>query len=86
MDQGVDLQTIYDPYKNLMANTLEINPETITLGDPTLRSAITPQGETSLYDFARQLRKDNRWQYTNQARGEVSSAVQKVLQDFGFMG
>lgn len=86
LDNGVDLETIYSPYKNLMANTLEINPQTITLSDPVLRSAITGQGETSLYDFARNLRKDNRWQYTNQARDEVSQGVQKVLQDFGFQG
>jgi hypothetical protein len=86
IDQGVDLSTIYSPYKNLMASTLEINPETITMNDPTLRSAITAEKEIPLYDFERALRKDNRWQYTNQARGEVSSAAQRILQDFGFMG
>lgn len=86
IDQGVDLSTIYSPYKNIMASTLEINPETISMDDPTLRSAITAQNEIPLYDFERALRKDNRWQYTNQARSEISSAAQKVLQDFGFMG
>lgn len=86
LDNGVDLSTIYEPYKNLMASTLEISPETIGLDDPTLRTAITPQSEMSLYDFQKALRKDNRWQYTKQARDEVSTGVQKVLQDFGFMG
>lgn len=86
IDQGVDLDTIYSPYKNLMANTLEINPETITLNDPTLRSAITAQNEIPLYDFERQLRQDNRWQYTNQAKNEVANAAQQILKDFGFMG
>ena len=86
IDQGIDLSTIYAPYKNLMASTLEINPQTIDMNDPTLRSAITAQAEVPLYDFERQLRKDTRWQYTNQARQEVSNAAQKILQDFGFMG
>lgn len=86
IDQGVDLSAIYAPYKNLMASTLEINPQTIDLNDPTLRSAITAQNEIPLYDFERQLRKDDRWQYTDSARSEVSSAAQKILQDFGFMG
>lgn len=86
IDQGVDLDTIYSPYKNLMANTLEINPETITLNDPTLRTAITADTEVPLYQFERQLRQDNRWQYTNQARSEVADAAKKILQDFGFMG
>lgn len=86
IDQGVDLSTIYAPYKNIMASTLEINPETIDMNDPTLRSAITAEKEVPLYDFERALRKDTRWQYTDQARKEVSNAAQKVLQDFGFMG
>jgi hypothetical protein len=86
LDQGVDLETIYTPYKNLMASTLEINPKTITLNDPTLRTAITADAEVPLYQFERDLRRDNRWQYTNQAKSEVSSAAQQVLKDFGFMG
>jgi hypothetical protein len=86
IDNGVDLEAIYTPYKNIMANTLEINPETISMNDPTLRSAITTGTEVPLYDFERQLRKDTRWQYTNQAKGEVANATQQILKDFGFMG
>lgn len=86
MDQGIDLATIYAPYKNLMASTLEVTPNSIDLNDPTLRTAITADTEVPLYEFERALRKDNRWQYTNQAKEEVASATQKILQDFGFMG
>lgn len=86
MDQGIDLQTIYAPYRNIMASTLEINPASIDMNDPTLRSAITAENEIPIYDFERALRKDNRWQYTNQAREEVSNATRQILQDFGFMG
>jgi len=86
IDQGLDLDTIYSPYKNVMANTLEINPETIDMNDPTLRSAITADAEVPLYQFERQLRQDNRWQYKNQAKGEVANATQQILKDFGFMG
>ena len=86
IDQGVDLSTIYSPYKNIMASTLEINPQTISLDDPTLRSAITADAEIPIYEFERQLRNDNRWQYTNQAKEEVSNATRQILRDFGFMG
>jgi hypothetical protein len=86
IDQGIDLEAIYSPYKSLMANTLEINPKTITMNDPTLRSAITQDAEVPLYQFERQLRKDDRWQYTNQANKEVGDATQQILKDFGFMG
>jgi hypothetical protein len=86
LDQGMDLEGIYAPYRKLMAATLEVTPDSIKLNDPTLRSAIGPDKETSLYDFQRQLRKDARWQYTNNAREEVSNSALKVLQDFGFQG
>lgn len=86
LDNGVDLEAIYSPYKNLMAATLEINPETIDLNDPVLRSAVTGDKEVPLYEFQRQLRKDSRWQYTNQAKQEVSDVALKVLRDFGFQG
>lgn len=86
LDQGVDLDTIYSPYKNMMAAVLEVNPETIGLDDPTLRAAINQEGEMSLYDYQKYLRKDSRWQYTNNARESVSSSVLQVLRDFGFQG
>lgn len=86
LDNGVDLDAIYSPYKNVMASTLEINPESITLSDPLLRSAITGEKELPIYEFQRQLRKDTRWQYTNQAKEEVSDVALKVLRDFGFQG
>lgn len=86
VDRGVDLETIYDPYKQMMAAVLEINPETIKLDDPTLRMAIGPDKEMSLFDYQRTLRKDPRWQYTNNARQEVSTVAQQVLRDFGFQG
>jgi len=86
MADGTDLDTIYAPYKNVMYQTLELNPEAIDLNDPTLRSAIGANGEVPIYDFQRALRKDARWQYTNNAREEVANSVQQVLKDFGFMG
>lgn len=86
LDLGVDLETIYSPYKNVMASVLEINPQTIGLDDKTLRSAIGPDKEMTIYDWERSLRKDARWQYTNNARQEVSSIGLNVLQQLGFQG
>lgn len=84
--EGTDLDTVYAPYKTQMAAILEVNPQTISFTDPALRSAIGPNGEMPIYDFQRALRKDARWQYTNNAREDVFQSVGKVLQDFGFQG
>ena len=84
--EGTDLETVYAPYRTQMAAILEVNPETINFTDPALRNAIGPNGEMSIYDFQKALRKDARWQYTNNAREDVFQSVGKVLQDFGFQG
>ena len=86
IDQGIDLDTIYSPYKQTMAAILEINPDSISLNDPTLRMGIANDKEMPLYEYQRALKQDARWQYTNNAREDVSNSVQKVLRDFGFMG
>jgi len=99
LNEGVDLETVFSPYKRTMAAILELNPETIDLNDPTLRMAMggdyskvtsTPgmggvsRGEYTMYDFEKALRKDYRWQYTDNAKRDVSNVALKVLQDFGF--
>lgn len=86
VDSGVDLSTVYSPYRSILAQTLEINPNSISLDDPTLRMAIGPDKEMSLYEYQRTLRKDSRWQYTDQARAEAADVAKTVLKDFGFMG
>ena len=86
LDQGLYLSNIFAPYRNVMASVLEVAPDSINLNDATLRSAIGPEKEMSIYDFQRTLRKDARWQYTDNARQEASDSVLKVLRDFGFQG
>ena len=86
MAAGVDLGTIYQPYKNTMESILEVPAAQINLNDPALRMAIGPDKEMNLYDYQKALRQDPRWQYTQNAKQDVSNSVQKVLQDFGFMG
>ena len=86
LQQGYDLEQIYAPYKNVMAQLLELNPDEIELNDNTLRSAIGQDREMNVYDFKKALRKDSRWQYTENAREEVANSVLGVLRDFGFQG
>lgn len=84
--QGLDLEDVYDPYRKIMASVLELEPDSINLTDPTLTSAFGADRELPLYEFKRLLRKDPRWQYTNNAREDVSTAALQVLRDFGFQG
>lgn len=86
LDEGMDLANIYAPYRNTMATLLEVNPDSISLDDPVLRSAYGQDKEMSLYDFKRMVRKDPRWPFTDNARQEISTAALSVLRDFGVQG
>lgn len=89
---GLDLKTLASPYIQSMSDILEIPDTAIDLFDPQIRSAMAytlPDGKVgtkSIYDFEKQLRKDDRWQYTNKAREQAASVATTVLRDFGFMG
>lgn len=86
LDEGLDLANIYAPYRNTMAALLEVTPDSINLDDSLLRTAYGPDKEMSIYDFKRAVRKDPRWQYTDNAREEVASTALGILRDFGFQG
>ena len=86
LGQGYNLDQIYAPYRQTMANLLEINADQVDINDPMLRNAITDKGDMNIYDFKRALKQDKRWQYTENAKQEVSDAAFKVLRDFGFQG
>jgi hypothetical protein len=89
---GINLKTLADPYIQSMSSILEIPDSGIDLFDPKVRGALAytlPDGKVgtrSIYDFEKELRKDPRWQYTNNARNEAASVATTVLKDFGFMG
>jgi hypothetical protein len=86
LSQGYNLDQVFAPYRQTMANLLEINADEIDLNDSTLRSAISDKGDMNIYDFKKTLKKDNRWQYTENAKQEVTDATLKILRDFGLQG
>ena len=86
LGQGYNLDQIFAPYRQTMANILEVNADEIDLNDSTLRSAISDKGDMNIYDFKKTLKQDSRWQYTENAKQEVSDVALQVLRDFGFQG
>jgi hypothetical protein len=89
---GVDAYDLASGYISMMAQTMEIDPESISLNDPRLMKAIMhvdDKGNASpigLYDFQMMLREDPAWMQTKQATDSVSSIGMDVLRMFGFQG
>ena len=84
IDEGQDLTDIVNPYRATIADVLELPYNSIDVTDKNIQNALA--SNVSLTELRRQLRKDDRWQYTDTARGEVANVTKQVLQDFGFMG
>ncbi|MGZ4574082.1 MAG: hypothetical protein ACXVXY_03665 [Mycobacteriaceae bacterium] len=88
---GETVQDIADPYMQKMASLLELNPNDIGLKDKMIQAALkqtTPDGKPAamdLHTFEDFVRKDARWQYTDNAREQVSGLTANLLQSFGLM-
>lgn len=89
---GETFDQIADPYKQSMAQLLELSPEAIDNFDPTVRAALSAKDAKSgkpasktLWEFENDLRKDGRWAKTNNAREAGMNAVNGILQSFGLI-
>lgn len=88
--EGMDPADIAAPYKGKMAALLEIDEDMIDLDDDLLQKAMQGVGAdgkpkvTPLYEFQKEIRKDPRWQYTDNARNTYSTMADDVLKMFGF--
>lgn len=89
---GADAKDLGSGYINMMAQTFEVDPNTISLDDPAIRAAMTRVDDkgnpmpVGLWDFQQGLRNDPRWMNTKQANDEISGIAHDVLRTFGFMG
>ena len=87
---GQDLYDLASPYMQTMAKTLEINPGDVDLFDPTIRKALASSsdkdgvaGSVPLWQFERDLKKDQRWLKTNGARDDLDKTARNLSQIFG---
>ena len=88
---GQTVRNIASSYITSMANTLELDPNSVDLQNPAIQKALTgfadktgaPVAQT-LWDFTKQLKDDPRWQYTQNAKADMASAGMGVLRSFGF--
>ena len=88
---GETVTEIADPYVNRMSELLELNPNSVGVDDEMIQRAlkqVTPEGKPAsmdLWSFEKEVRKDNRWQYTKNARQEVANVTGDLMRSFGFL-
>lgn len=88
---GETVSEIADPYVSRYAELLEMNPNSVKLNDDMIQRAMKqtgPDGKAAamdLHTFEKEVRKDNRWQYTKNARQEVANVTSELMRSFGVM-
>ena len=87
---GTSINSIGSAYKSSYATILELDPDSVDFSDPMLRKALqyTLDGKPAvmpLWQWEQELRKDSRWQYTDQARESTYNAIYQVKTDMGLM-
>lgn len=87
---GESVDSIGSAYLASFANILELDPDGFDWNEPLLRKALqyTENGKPAVmpvWMFEQELRKDPRWQYTNNARESVYNAIYQVGTDFGVL-
>ena len=92
MASGQSLRTAANPYLKVLADELELDPETFDLNDDLAQKVLNSVDDTgnfkpvSLYDAKLAARKDARWKSTQTAREEYTDIGNMILRDFGFLG
>lgn len=88
---GQTLQELAEPYRQSIAQILEINANSIPLTDRRVQkglSARTDDGkpyQMPLWQYEDDLRTDPQWRKTDNAKEAADSLTHKLLTDFGFL-
>jgi hypothetical protein len=86
---GTSMDALASAYKTAYATILEVDPDSVTYDNARLRQAmqyVGPDGKPMvkpLWQFEKELRSTNEWQYTDNARDTFDSLSLKVLRDWG---
>jgi hypothetical protein len=89
IDAGMNVMDIASPYLQEMANTFELNPNSLSLNDPTVQKALTGLNDKSepalkpLWKFQQELKQDNRYFQTNKAHQDFQGLASEIARQFG---
>lgn len=86
---GETVMDVARPYLESYATTLELNPNDLQLNDRLIQEALqgNVQGAAkSVWQFEHDLRKDDRWGYTDNAKDSASKTLGAIGKAFGMIG
>jgi hypothetical protein len=89
---GEDFRDIVSPYLNTYAKMFDLDPDAVDLDDPNVKllfNRVDEKGNPTtmgLWDYEKELRKTDGWQYTRDAHDRVANLTGEIVRMFGFGG
>ena len=89
IDEGFSLDDIFEPFKQLAAKTLELNPNAITRDNPLFKDVLDLVDDKNMgisgTQFIYQMKNNPKYGYgkTQQARNEVNSIIMNLEEAWG---
>ena len=89
LDRGVTVAQYTDPYRQIIAQELELNPDSIDLNSPKYRPVLDQidakgnRASMTLTEAAEYVRKQPEWQKTSGANARAASLTETLLNTFG---
>lgn len=87
---GMTVADVAQPYRDTMANILELDPASVSIHDPKIKQALQYMPDPSKpptlmpqYQFEQQMRQDPRWLKTNNAQQSLMDSATGLLQKMG---
>jgi hypothetical protein len=94
INEGVNLRSLIDPYLQSAAQLLELDPDQLDMNDSLFTAGKAFQTtdpnsgkivQRTLADFEAMVRKDERWQYTSNAKKSASDMAMGILNTMGLV-
>lgn len=89
---GGNMEDVMSNYRNIASNLLEVDPAQLNMfgkdnasTDPLMLKALFGKDgkAMSMTDFRKEVKKDNRWKTTSNAREEYANTTRNILRAFG---
>lgn len=93
LDKGMTVKEVAGNHLSSFARLLEVAPDTVDMMDPLIQKALqgkpndkgVPQMST-VYEFERDIKKDQRWLKTANAKQSMTDAAMGIARDWGLVG
>ena len=92
LSQGKTLRDAADPWLTAIADTWEMDVNSLDLNNDYVQRALNYTdekgnvGTMNLYDAKKMARRSGNWDYTSTAKEEKTKIASTILRDFGFLG